>query len=98
MSRLSPFRNPLAFSLFFTFSRFCACKGKETSGESAPMKTETQLTKKSVKELSALGYNLKAYSSGGDLLVQSFIAIKNGQRIHAWFSHKSGVYEIEPSR
>lgn len=58
--------------------------------------------KKSVRELTAMGYNLKAYSSGGDLLVQSFIAVKNGRRIHGWF--RSGLngpvtqsYEITPA-
>jgi len=53
------------------------------------------MKKKSVQELTALGFDLKAYSSGGDLLVQSFIAVFNGRRVHAWFSDKSGTYEFD---
>ncbi len=53
------------------------------------------MKKKSVNELTALGYKLKAYSSGGDLLVQSFIAVYQGRRVHGWFSHKLGVYEFD---
>ena len=53
------------------------------------------MKKKTVGELTALGYNLLAYSSGGDLLVQSFIAKYRGRRVHAWFSAKLGVYEFD---
>ncbi len=53
------------------------------------------MSKKSVSELGKLGYNLKAYSSGGDLLVQSFIAIYRGKRVHAWFAEKTQHYEFD---
>ena len=51
--------------------------------------------KKTVKQLSTLGYDLKSHSSGGDLLVQSFIATFRGKRVHGWFSNKLGVYELD---
>lgn len=54
-----------------------------------------KMKKKSVSELIRLGYELLAYSTGGDLLVQSFVAIYRGKRVHAWFSHKLRVYEFD---
>ena len=53
------------------------------------------ITKKSVFELSILGFKILAYSSGGDLLVQSFIAQYHRKKVHGWFSTKSGFYEFD---
>ena len=50
------------------------------------------MNKKSVKELIALGYKLKAYSSGGDLLVHSFLATFKKKKVHGWFCHRSQKY------
>lgn len=53
------------------------------------------ITKKSVFDLSVLGFKILAYSSGGDLLVQSFIAKYHKRKVHGWFCEKLGIYEFE---
>ena len=52
------------------------------------------ITQKTVKELSALGFNLLAFSSNGSAFVQSFIAKYKGVKVHAWFSVVKDAYEF----
>jgi hypothetical protein len=54
------------------------------------------VTQKTVKELSALGFNLIGFSSASrsSELVQTFIAKYKGLKVHAWFSVVKGAYEF----
>lgn len=51
--------------------------------------------KQTASELKAKGFKLLAMSSGGDMKVQSFLAKKNGKKVHGWWSETKQQYEIQ---
>jgi hypothetical protein len=50
---------------------------------------------KNASQLFALGFDLLAYSSDGNFLIPSFIAIYRKQKIYASFDYKTQKYNIE---